>query len=98
MSSPNRKIKPLRDYVFVKRDEAVTTKNGIFLPESTREKPRRGTVVATGPGKRDQEGHLIPMEVKEGDVVFFSSYAGREVNEDSDYLLMSMDEILVKVQ
>ncbi len=90
-------IKPLGNRVLVKRSQVKTTKGGILLPETAQEKPRQGEVVAIGPGKIDDKGHLTPMHVRRGDTILFSSYAGTEVksgNEDADYLIMSEDDIL----
>lgn len=90
-------IKPLGNQVLVKRAEAPTTKNGIFLPESAQEKPKQGEIAAVGPGKYDEKGELQPMSVKVGDSVLFGAYSGTEVKtdeEDAEYLIMSEEEIL----
>jgi chaperonin GroES len=86
------KAKPLGNRVIVQRNEWQKSKGGILLPESSQEKPRQGKVVAAGPGKLDQRGNLIPMEVKEGDEVLFSSYSGTEFEEN--YLILSEDDLL----
>jgi chaperonin GroES len=92
-----QKIKPLNNRVLVKRSKAHVTKGGIILPETAQEKPKEGTVMAVGPGARDEEGSLHPLTVKIGDKVLFSSYAGTEVKQnesDEEYLLMTEEDIL----
>ena len=90
-------IRPLGNRVLVKRSEAKTSKGGILLPESSKEKPRQGEVVAVGPGKVDDKGILKKMTVQVGDIVLFSSYGGTEVKSedaDGDYLILSEDDLL----
>ncbi|MGE5196388.1 MAG: co-chaperone GroES [Anaerolineae bacterium] len=98
MSVKNMKnIKPLGNRVLVKRSEAKTSKGGILIPDSAQEKPKQGEVVAVGPGKMDDDGHVQSMNVHVGDQILFSAYAGTEVKADShegEYLLMSEDDIL----
>lgn len=91
------KVRPLGDKILVKRDEATTkTESGIYLPESAKDKPKSGTIQAVGNGALNTEtGARIPLSVKKGDKVIFSSYAGTEVKLDKDtYLIMSEDDIL----
>ena len=90
------KIRPLDDRVVVEPIEAEeTTAGGIVLPDTAKEKPQKGKVIAVGPGRLDENGKRIPMEVKEGDVVLFSKYAGTEVKiDDEEYLIMREDDIL----
>jgi chaperonin GroES len=91
------KITPLRDKVVVKRLEEVEerTPGGIIIPDTAKEKPQIGEVVAVGKGKILQDGKVIPPEVKVGDKVLFAKYAGTEVKiEGEEYLIMSEDEIL----
>lgn len=93
------KIKPLGNRILIKRSKAIQTKGGILLPESAKEKPREGNVVAVGPGKRNDNGTLEPLNVKIGDRVLFSAYAGTEVKDPSasdeeEYLVMSEEDIL----
>ena len=85
------KIKPLADRVLVEPLEAEEkTASGIIIPDSAKEKPQKGTVVATGPGKKDEK-----MEVKVGDVVLYGKYAGTELSLDGkDYLIMRQDDIV----
>jgi len=89
-------IKPLSNRVLVKRSKALSTKGGILLPDSAQEKPKEGTVIAVGPGKMDEEGKVAPMNVKPGDCVLFTSYAGTEVksSDDEDYLIMTEEDLL----
>jgi chaperonin GroES len=91
------KLKPLGDKIIVKREEAQSkTESGIYLPESAKDKPKQGKVVATGTGilKRDT-GEYLPFTVKKGDTVIFTSYSGTEVKIDGEELLiMTEDDIL----
>ena len=90
------KIRPLADKVLVKRLEAEsTTKGGIVLPESAKEKPRQGTVEALGDGKLLEDGSRAAFQVSKGDIVMFSSYAGTEIKVDGEeYLLMDESDIM----
>ena len=89
-------IKPLSDHIFVETfNEGKTTKGGIFIPASSEEKPMIGKVVAVGPGKRTDEGKLIPLNVKIGDKVLFTKYTPNEVKvDDKEYLVIREDDIL----
>lgn len=94
---PIKDIKPLGNRVLVKRSQAKLSKGGIILPETAKEKPKQGEIVAVGPGKMDEDGNLEKMLVHLGDQVLFSAYAGTEVKTDErdvEYLLMSQDDIL----
>jgi len=94
------KVRPLGDKIIVRRDEATSrTESGIYLPESAKDKPRQGTIVATGSGILNREtGEYVPFTVKNGDSVLFSSYAGTEVKIDGEELLiMTEDDILAIV-
>ena len=84
-------IKPLADRVLIEPKEAETkTASGIYLPDTAKEKPQQGKVIAAGPGKKDE-----PMEVKEGDEVLYGKYAGTEVTvEDKKYLIVKQSDIL----
>lgn len=90
------KIKPLQDRVIVKRvEEEETTKGGIIIPDSAKEKPQEGKIVAVGPGKVADDGKKISLDVKAGDRVLFSKYAGTEIKiEDEEHLIMREDDIL----
>ena len=84
-------LKPLADRVVIEPKEAETkTASGLFIPDTAKEKPQQGTIVAAGPGKKDE-----PMEVKVGDVVLYGKYAGTEVNvDDKKYLIVKQSDIL----
>ncbi len=90
------KVQPLYDRVLVKRlDTEEKTKGGIIIPETAKEKPQEGKVVATGRGKLLEDGSLRPLDVKENDRVLFSKYAGTDINiEGEEYLILREDEIL----
>ncbi len=90
-------VKPLGNRVMIKRSESKQTKGGILLPDAAKEKPKQGQVVAVGPGKIDDSGKLKSMDVRVGDNVLFSSYAGTEVKTEdtgSEYLILSEEDIL----
>jgi chaperonin GroES len=86
----------MQDRIIVKRvEEETKTAGGIFIPETAKEKPQQGEVVAVGKGKVKEDGTVIPMDVKVGDKVLFGKYAGTEVKlEGEDYLIMREDDIL----
>ncbi|MGD9789429.1 MAG: co-chaperone GroES [Phycisphaerales bacterium] len=93
-------VRPLHDKILVKRDEAQTkTESGIFLPESSKDRPKSGTIEAVGTGALNTDtGERIPLTVKKGDKVIFSSYAGTEIKLDGqELLIMSEDDILAIV-
>jgi chaperonin GroES len=90
-------VRPLHDRILVKRAEESEQKSsaGIIIPDTAKEKPQRGTVVAVGEGKKDDNGKRIPVDVKEGDEVLFGKYAGTEVKiEGEEYLIMHETDIL----
>jgi chaperonin GroES len=93
------KITPLNDKVLIERVEADDkTTGGIILPDTAKEKPKQGKVLALGEGKLLENGQRVPFQVKVGDRVLFSSYAGNEVQVDGkEYLVMSEDDILAVV-
>lgn len=90
------KLRPLGDRVVVRPSEKEeVTKSGIVLPDTAKEKPQEGEVVAVGPGKLGEDGKRLPMEVKEGDKVLFAKYAGTEIKlEDQEYLILRDTDIL----
>jgi chaperonin GroES len=92
-------LKPLADRVIVKPKEAdEVTKGGIILPDTAKEKPVEGTIVAAGPGKTSDDGKVIKMEVKVGDVVLYGKYSGSEVTVDGvEYLIMRESDIFAIV-
>jgi chaperonin GroES len=89
-------VVPLNERILVERLEAETqTAGGILLPDTAREKPRQGKVLSLGEGKRLENGQRTPFQVKVGDRVLFSSYAGHEIKvEGKDYLIMTEDDVL----
>jgi chaperonin GroES len=93
------KLQPLGDRMVVKpatREE--TTKSGLVLPDTAKEKPQRGSIVSVGEGRRDDDGKRIPMDVKAGDEVLFAKYAGTEFKlEDEDLLILSEKDVLAIV-
>ena len=94
------KLRPLGDKILVKRVEAESkTKSGIVLPDSAKEKPKRGKVLSVGDGKRLDNGERAPFNVKKGDEVIFASYAGTEIKlEGEELMIMSEDDILAVVE
>src|ERR1044071_8676664 len=90
------KFRPLHDRVVVKRIEAdQKTKGGIIIPDTAQEKPMQGEVIAVGPGGRDENGKLIPIDVKAGDRVLFGKWSGTEVKIDGhEYLIMKESDIM----
>jgi chaperonin GroES len=89
------KIKPLYDHILVERMEEEVKKGGIIIPDTAKEKPQQGKVMAVGSGRRDEKGNRIPLEVKKGDIILFGKYAGTEVRiEDSEYLIIREDDVL----
>ena len=94
------KIRPLQDRILVKRvEEEAKTKGGIIIPDSAKEKPAEGKVTAVGKGKIDENGKLIPMEVKKGDRILFGKYSGTEVKiSGEEYLIMREDDVLARIE
>jgi len=94
------KIKPLHDRVIVQRvEEEETTKGGLIIPDSAKEKPIEGNVLAVGSGKTLDNGQVQPLEVKEGDRVLFGKYAGTEIKiEGEEHLIMREDDIIAIVE
>jgi chaperonin GroES len=90
------KIRPLHDRILIKRiEEEEKTKGGIIIPDTAKEKPQEGRVVAVGKGKVDEDGKVRPLDVKAGDRVLFSKYSGSEVKlEGDDHLIIREDDVL----
>jgi chaperonin GroES len=93
-------IRPLHDRIIVERlEEETTTAAGIIIPDSAKEKPQQGKVIAVGKGKVTEDGKVLPLDVKTGDTVLFGKYAGTEVKLDGkEYLMMREDDILGVVE
>lgn len=91
-----KKIRPLQDRILVKRlEEKETKKGGIIIPDTAKEKPQEGEVIAVGGGKKTEEGKVIPMDVKAGDRILFGKYSGTEIKvDDEEYLIIREDEVL----
>lgn len=89
------KIKPLHDHILVERIEEETKKGSIIIPDTAKEKPQQGKVIAAGEGRRDEKGNRIPMEVKKGDVILFGKYSGNEIKiDDIEYLIIREEDVL----
>ena len=90
------KFRPLHDRIVIKRIEAeAKTAGGIIIPDTAKEKPQQGEVVAVGPGGRDESGKLIPIDVKAGDRVLFGKWSGTEVKiDDQEYLIMKESDVM----
>ena len=90
------KIRPLQDRIIVQRiEEEEKTAGGIIIPDTAKEKPQIGKVIAVGKGKKTEDGKVLPLDVKKGDKVLFSKYAGTEVKVEGDeFLMMKEDDIL----
>ena len=90
------KVRPLHDRIIVRRIEETDQKvGGIIIPDTAKEKPQQGKVVAAGRGKLNDDGKLVPLDVKEGDLILFGKYSGQEIKlEGEDYLIMREDEVL----
>ena len=94
------KVRPLNDQIIVERVESEEkTAGGIIIPETAKEKPREGKVIAVGSGRLNSKGKRLPMEVKPGQRIFFERYAGTEIKIDGeDYLMMREDDVLCVVE
>ena len=99
MATTTTNIRPLEDRVLVRPEESEeTTPSGIVIPDTAKEKPQEGTVLAVGPGKRSDSGDLIPVDVKEGDRVVYSKYGGTEITVGGeDLLILSARDVLAIV-
>ena len=90
------KVRPLHDRILIKRiEEKESIKGGIIIPDSAKEKPQEGEVIAVGHGKKTEEGKVVPLDVKVGDRILFGKYSGTEIKvDDNEYLILREDEIL----
>lgn len=92
------KFRPLHDRVVIRRAEGdLKSSGGIIIPDTAREKPQEGEVVATGPGSRDESGKLIPLDVKAGDTILFGKWSGTEVKIDGEDLLIMKEADIIGV-
>jgi chaperonin GroES len=94
------KLRPLQDRILVKRvEEETKTAGGLYIPETAKEKPQRGEIIAVGNGKKTEDGKVLPLDVKVGDKVLFGKYAGTEIKvEGEELLMMREDDILAVVE
>ncbi|HTW92500.1 MAG TPA: co-chaperone GroES [bacterium] len=93
------KIRPLQDRILVERIEEEVKKGGIIIPDSAKEKPQQGKVIAAGPGKVDEKGNRVPMEVKKGDTILFGKYSGNEIRiGEEEHLIMREDDVLAVIE
>ena len=92
------KFRPLHDRVVVRRlDSEEKTKGGIIIPDTAKEKPQEGQIIAVGPGARDESGKLVPLDVKEGDKILFGKWSGTEVKIDGQELLIMKESDIMGV-
>ena len=89
-------VRPLHDRILLKRvEEKETVKGGIIIPDTAKEKPQEGEVIAVGHGKKTEEGKVIPLDVKAGDRILFGKYSGTEIKvDDQEYLIIREEEVL----
>jgi chaperonin GroES len=90
------KVRPLHDRILIKRiEEKETIKGGIIIPDSAKEKPQEGEVIAVGNGKKTDDGKVIPLDVKAGDRILFGKYSGTEIKiDEQEYLIVREEEVL----
>ncbi len=100
MASASTNVRPLHDRILVRRtSEEDKTVGGIIIPDTAKEKPQKGKVVATGKGRVTEDGKTVPLEVKAGDTVLFSKYSGTDLKLDGvDYLMISENDVLGIIQ
>jgi chaperonin GroES len=93
------KVRPLQDRVLIKRleDDTEKTKGGLYIPDSAKEKPQQGKVMAVGKGRTNDEGKVIPLDVKAGDKILFGKYSGSEIKVDGEDLLIMREEDILGV-
>jgi len=91
------KVKPLQDRILVERIEEEVKKGGIIIPDTAKEKPQKGKVIAVGPGRVDDNGKRIPMDVAKGDYILFGKYSGNEIRIGEDELLIMREEDVLAI-
>jgi chaperonin GroES len=93
-------IRPLHDRIIVERlEEETKTAGGLIIPDTAKEKPQQGKVIAVGKGKKTEDGKILPLDVKEGDKILFGKYAGTEIKiEGKEFLMMREDDVLGVVE
>lgn len=93
------KIRPLHDRILIERMEEEVKKGGIIIPDTAKEKPQQGKVIAVGPGRVDDKGERIPMDVKKGDIILFGKYSGNEIRiGEEEYLIIREEDVLGVVE
>ena len=94
-----RRLEPLGDRIVVKAvEQEEKTRSGIYIPDSAKERPQEGKVIAVGPGRLDDDGKRVPMDLKKGDTVIYSKFGGTEYEEDGEaYLIMKEADVLAKI-
>jgi chaperonin GroES len=93
------KVKPLHDRILVERIEEEVRKGGIIIPDTAKEKPQQGKVIAVGPGRVDEDGKRIALDVKKGDYILFGKYSGNEIRVgDEEYLIMREEDVLAVIE
>jgi len=94
------KVRPLQDRLLIRRiEEEARSKGGILIPDTAKEKPQEGRVVAAGPGRRDEEGQVRPLDVRPGDRILFGKYAGTEIQVDGEeHLIVREDDVLAVLE
>ena len=100
MAKDKTSIRPLQDRLIVSRiDGEEKTSSGLYIPDSAKEKPQQGKVIAVGKGKVREDGKVVPLDVKKGDVILFGKYSGSEIKIDGEeYLIMREDDVLGVVE
>jgi chaperonin GroES len=93
-------FRPLHDRILIKRiEEKETVKGGIIIPDTAKEKPQEGEVIAVGNGKKNEDGKVVPLDVKAGDRILFGKYSGAEIKmDDEEYLILKEEEVLGVVE
>lgn len=93
------KVRPLQDRILVERIEEEMKKGNIIIPDTAKEKPQHGKVIAVGPGRIDETGKRIPMDVKKGDLILFGKYSGNEIKvDDKELLIMREEDVLAVIE
>ena len=94
------KVRPLQDRILIKRiEEGETVKGGIIIPDTAKEKPQEGEVIAVGNGKKQKDGSTIPLDVKAGDRILFGKYSGTDIHiDDEEYLILREEEVLAVLE
>jgi chaperonin GroES len=93
------KVRPLQDRILVERIEEEMKKGNIIIPDTAKEKPQQGKVIAVGPGRIDETGKRIPMDIKKGDLILFGKYSGNEIKvDDKELLIMREEDVLAVIE